>query len=58
MLTLNISLLGGILNITWPYGVLEQADSLAGPWTTIVGATSPYAPSASAPPKFYRVRVN
>lgn len=58
VVTLSIAVVGGNLNLTWPYGVLEQADALTGPWSSVVGVTSPYAPAPVAPQKFYRVRVN
>ena len=58
VVTLNISLIGGVPTITWPFGVLEEADSLKGPWTSLVEATSPYTPAAAALQKFYRVKVN
>ena len=37
-------------------GTLQSADSLSGPWTDILGATSPYFAVASAAQKFYRVK--
>ena len=55
---LTINLVGNVPTITWPYGVLEQADSPAGPWTTVAGAVSPHTPSLASPQKFYRARVN
>lgn len=56
--TLDLSLVGGVPTITWPYGVLEQADSVTGPWTTLVGVASPYVPAVTSPQKFYRIRIN
>jgi hypothetical protein len=37
-------------------GTLQSADDITGPWTDILGATSPYAVATSAAHKFYRVR--
>jgi HYR domain-containing protein len=42
--------------ITWDCGTLEEADSVDGTWTALGSATSPYAVSAVAPKKFYRLR--
>lgn len=52
--TLQIGLVGTEVQITWPYGTLQQATSLNGPWANNSQATSPYA----IPPDgtmFYRV---
>jgi hypothetical protein len=38
-----------------PNVALQQADSLTGPWTTIAGATSPFAIAALGPAKFFRL---
>jgi len=46
------------LTLTWTYGILESADALAGPWTTVPGATSPYTPAKDSPQQFYRIRAN
>jgi len=58
IVTLSINLSGGTPNITWPYGVLEQSDSPTGPWTTVVGAVSPFTPGPGAPQRYYRARAN
>ena len=43
--------------ITWlDGGILQQADSVLGPWTDVPLATSPYTVVASASQKFYRLR--
>ncbi len=47
----------GSLIVTWTGGtVLERSDSLSGPWTTVAGAKSPHAASATGLTGFYRVR--
>ena len=45
---------GGQLQLQWSGGILEQAPSVTGPWTTN-NATSPYNVTPSAPRQFYRV---
>jgi hypothetical protein len=47
---------GGQLQLTWPSGILLQATSLNGPWTTNVN-TSPYTFTPTGAQKFYRVQV-
>ena len=36
-------------------GTLQSADDIAGPWTDVPGATSPYCVAANLKQKFYRV---
>jgi hypothetical protein len=47
------------LRISWnnrnPSQVLQSADSITGPWTTIPGATSPFDITTTDPAKFYKV---
>ncbi len=45
------------LTLSWPLGVLESADSVQGPWTTVTGATSPYEILSPAGNKFFRLRL-
>jgi hypothetical protein len=52
---INIKVAGGNVQIHRTGGLrLEQADSLTGPWTEIVGAPDPYVAPASSAAKFYR----
>jgi hypothetical protein len=53
---ITISTSGGDVTLTWPVGVLQQADEVVGLYTD-VGATSPYTIPASAAKKFYRVKL-
>ena len=57
--TMSITPSGGGLQISWnnknPSQVLQSADSITGPWTTIDGATSPYNITTTDPAKFYNV---
>lgn len=53
---LTIESLGDNLRLTWPQGVLLEADELDGPWDTNP-ATSPYIFPASGAKKYYRVLV-
>jgi len=57
---LSISAENGIVTLTWNQTgfVLQQADSLAGPWTDLPGPVhnSPYSVPASAAAQYYRLR--
>ncbi len=50
---------GGRLVVVWPEenAVLEQADSLAGPWEVVERAVSPYLPGAGVRARFFRRRL-
>lgn len=49
--------LGDQLQIVWPYGVLQEADDLAGPWATLSNALSPLLISVTNGKKFFRCRI-
>src|SRR5260221_378824 len=55
--TINIRAVGQSLQTSWtdPGGVLQQADTLAGPWETVVEANSPYLFTPSGQAKFFRL---
>jgi hypothetical protein len=44
--------------LSWQSGVLLQAPTLLGPWTTNSAAVSPYTASASSGDQFYKVLLN
>ncbi len=55
-ITLTIQHSNGNISITWNgNGNLQSADSLAGPWSNVDGATSPYVAPADSQQHFYRV---
>ena len=49
---------GNQMQLTWSHGILQSASQAAGPYTDVLGATSPYPVTFSAPQQFFRVRVN
>src|SRR2546425_959561 len=55
--TINIRAVGTSLETSWADagGVLQQADSPAGPWDLVPEALSPYLFSPSAQAKFFRL---
>ncbi len=52
--TLNIASQGGGVKVNWPVGHLESAPTVAGPWTTVAGAVSPYSVPPNTTSRFYR----
>ncbi len=44
------------LTLSWPDGILQEADVVFGPYTDVPLATSPYSISTTLPLKFYRLR--
>jgi hypothetical protein len=53
---MNIQRAGGNLVLSWPSGILLQTTNIAGPWTTNVGAASPYTNTPTGPQMFYRTQ--
>ncbi|MEY3274877.1 MAG: hypothetical protein RL153_142, partial [Verrucomicrobiota bacterium] len=52
-----VSLSGSNAVLTWTGpGTLESAPSIAGPWTAVAGATSPYSTSAASGTLYFRLR--
>jgi fibronectin type 3 domain-containing protein len=56
---LSIQSSDGNLILNWPFGTLQSATNIAGPWTDVAGATSPYTitPDPSQPQVFYRIQL-
>jgi hypothetical protein len=55
--TLTITnLSAGNLQLNWSSGTLQTATNLAGPFTDIPAATSPYTIMTTNTQQFYRVR--
>jgi len=48
---------GSNLMLTWPVGALQSATSVDGPYTAVIGATSPYPVSLTGPQVFYRISL-
>jgi hypothetical protein len=52
----SVTLSGGNLVLDWTSNaVLEQADTIAGPWTPVPGVTKPYTTPTTGTAKFYRL---
>lgn len=54
--TMTISFKDGRVEITYASGLLQSADLVEGPYTDVVGATSPYSVTPEGA-KFYRLRL-
>ena len=56
--TLAIQVSGTTVTISWSPagGTLQSAMSVAGPYTDVVGATSPYVTTSSGTQQFFRVK--
>ncbi len=52
----SINMVGPKVVVTWPAGTLLSATSVAGPYTVVPGATSPYTNTPSGK-TFYRVQL-
>ncbi len=56
-LSLGIQPLPGNVVLTWPAGVLQSTTNLTGPWSGVVGATSPRTNPISSSQEFFRVKL-
>ena len=55
--TLSIAKSGNQVVLTWPMGTLQQAPSVTGTYTNMVGVTSPYTNGISGTQGFFRIKV-
>jgi PKD repeat protein len=55
--TVTIQLLGNQVNVSWPNGTLQSATDVAGPYTDLSNAVSPYTLTISNATQFFRVKV-
>jgi hypothetical protein len=53
--TLSLQRSGAGFQLTWPQGVLLEADRVTGPWTTNVATSPLIVISPSSPQRFYRL---
>jgi predicted alpha-1,6-mannanase (GH76 family) len=55
---LTATLTNGELQLTWPYGTLQAATSVSGPFSDLSGVSSPYLQTTAPPRKqrYFRVR--
>jgi len=56
-LVFSVQLVSGSLILNWPYGQLQSATNILGPWSTVNGATSPSTNTPAGPEQFYRIQL-
>jgi hypothetical protein len=54
---LSVQASAASLIFNWPFGTLQSATNVVGPWSPVTGATSPYTNSPSEPQQFFQVNV-
>jgi hypothetical protein len=47
----------GNLVFDWPYGTLQSATNISGPWSNVTGATTPFTNLPVGPQQFYRIQL-
>jgi hypothetical protein len=57
-IALTIQRLTNSVQLIWLSGTLQSARQLAGPYTNLTGALSPFTLTPSPSPQFFRVKVN
>ncbi len=55
--TLLPQMVNGQLILNWTVGTLQSAPSVAGPYSDVVGASSPYPVPASSAQQYFRIRI-
>ncbi len=55
--TMSFQTSDGSLILDWPYGTLESATNIAGPWNDIAGATAPHTNTPFFAQEFFRIRL-
>ena len=56
--SLTLSQVNGLINLTWPIGILVGTADLTQPFLPVTGAASPYAVAAGSSQFFYKVVVH
>jgi hypothetical protein len=51
----SAQVLSGNFILTWPYGLLQSATNVLGPWSNVNGAVSPFTNHPANPQAFYRI---
>ncbi len=56
-LVFSVRMLSGNLIFNWPYGALQSATNIMGPWNDVTNAISPYTNTPAGPQGFYRIQL-
>jgi hypothetical protein len=51
----SIQASAGCVVLDWPFGVLQSASNVTGPWSNILDALPPYTNAATEPQEFFRL---
>ena len=54
---ISIQRSGPSLSLTWAAGTLQSTTNLAGEWSDLSGAVSPYSTAPVVPQQFYRLKL-
>ena len=55
--SVSVQNLSSNLILNWPFGTLESATNLAGPWNDLTGVTPPYTNTPGQVQEFFRIRL-
>jgi len=55
--TVSVEALNGSLILNWPYGTLQSATNVTGPWNDIIGAMPPYTNAPGQSQEFFRIQL-
>jgi hypothetical protein len=55
--SVSVQALSGNLILNWPFGTLQSATNLAGPWNNLTGVTPPYTNTPGQAQEFFRIRL-
>ncbi|HEV2694670.1 MAG TPA: hypothetical protein VG347_17375, partial [Verrucomicrobiae bacterium] len=53
----SAQMLSGSFILNWPYGTLQSATNISGPWGNVNGATPPFTNLPAGPQQFYRIQL-
>ena len=55
--TVSVQTMSGNLILDWPFGTLQSATNLPGPWNDVIGVTPPYTNTPGQAQEFFRIRL-
>ena len=55
--TVSVQAFSGSLILDWPFGTLQSATNVTGPWNDVMGMMPPYTNTLNEPQEFFRVRL-
>ena len=55
--TMSVQASSGSLILDWPFGALQSATNVTGPWNDVFAASPPYTNIPNEPQEFFRVRL-